>query len=118
MQRLTWQLLNGSRRSTIQKFFISFLAQDVSNENSILVEHLGGERMIGLARNTLYKTVGKTKISVEEIRSTHRNRGNVKQQTTDLHKRRYPVSSFNTKFTVFRPDTSNSYEDPTDTENK
>ena len=38
-----WKFLNGSRKSTNQKFFITFLAVDVSSANSIFVKHHGRE---------------------------------------------------------------------------
>ena len=71
MQRLTWQILSGSRRSSHEKFFITFLALDVSRGNSILVEHFNGVNSLRewsiWQKNTFYKTVEKTKLEWKEL---------------------------------------------------
>ena len=83
MERLMWQILNGLRRSTNQKFFITFLAPDVSSGDSVLAKQPGqSERMVSLVKDTLYKTVGKSKLEQNKNRrSSYRYRDN--RPTTD-----------------------------------
>ena len=51
-------------------------------------------------------------------RNTHRYTDNVKQQTIDLYRTRYPIFSFNTKFTGVSQTPVIPNEDPTDIENR
>lgn len=65
---------------------ITFLAIDASSGNSICIEHLGGVESLRewsvLVKNTLYKTVGKSKLEQNKNRrSNYRYRDN--RPTTD-----------------------------------
>ena len=75
--------------------------------------------MVGLVKNTLYKTVWGVKVRVERIRrSSHRYRDNVKQQTIDLHRRRYQFSVLMPNLLVLGQTPVIPNEDLTDNENK
>ena len=100
---------------------ITFLAIDASSGNSICIEHLGGVESLRewsvLVKNTLYKTVGKSKSEWKElavftdIEATLYNRSLTYKEDIQV-----PVLTLNSLVLGQEPVIHN--EDPTDTENK